>query len=189
MTGGDQLQPLGIPVSLLDVVPVTARESSADALDRARELARLGDQLGYHRLWYAEHHSMPGIASTAPEVLVANAAAITRRIRVGSGGVMLPNHSPLTVAERYATLDALHPGRIDLGVGRAPGTDRRTMLALRRGPATTTLPSCSTSCSAICAGSRPTTRCGDCSPIRGRSNRPPWWCSGRATTAPGWRRR
>ena len=133
MTGGDQLQPLGIPVSLLDVVPVTARESSADALDRARELARLGDQLGYHRLWYAEHHSMPGIASTAPEVLVANAAAITRRIRVGSGGVMLPNHSPLTVAERYATLDALHPGRIDLGVGRAPGTDRRTMLALRRG--------------------------------------------------------
>jgi luciferase family oxidoreductase group 1 len=124
---------LGVPVSLLDVVPVTSHETSAQALDRARELARAADRLGYHRLWYAEHHNMPGIGSTAPEVLIANAAAITERIRVGSGGVMLPNHSPLTVAERYATLDALHPGRIDLGVGRAPGTDRRTMLALRRG--------------------------------------------------------
>jgi luciferase family oxidoreductase group 1 len=124
---------LGVPVSLLDVVPVTAHESSAEALDRARDLARLGDRLGFRRLWYAEHHNMPGIGSTAPEVLAANAAALTTRIRVGSGGVMLPNHSPLTVAERYATLDALHPGRIDIGVGRAPGTDRRTALALRRG--------------------------------------------------------
>ncbi len=123
---------LGVPVSLLDVVPVTGDEPAGEALDRARHLARLADQLGYVRLWYAEHHNMPGIASTAPEVLVANAAAITGRLRVGSGGVMLPNHSPLTVAERYATLEALHPGRIDLGVGRAPGTDHHTARALRR---------------------------------------------------------
>jgi luciferase family oxidoreductase group 1 len=128
----DQGDPLGVPASLLDVVPVTGDEPVAQAFDRARDLARLADELGYVRLWYAEHHNMPAIASTAPEVLVANAAAITRRLRVGSGGVMLPNHSPLTVAERYSTLEALHPGRIDLGVGRAPGTDRRTARALRR---------------------------------------------------------
>ncbi len=127
--GGDGL---GVPVSLLDVVPVTADEPASAALDRARGLARLADALGYTRLWYAEHHNMPGIASTAPEVLVANAAAITERLRVGSGGVMLPNHAPLTVAERYGTLEALHPGRIDLGIGRAPGTDMRTARALRR---------------------------------------------------------
>jgi luciferase family oxidoreductase group 1 len=123
---------LGVPISLLDVVPVTGGESSTDALDRARQFARLGDELGCRRLWYAEHHNMPGIGSTAPEVLIANAAALTRRIRVGSGGVMLPNHAPLTVAERYCTLEALHPGRIDLGIGRAPGTDQRTARALRR---------------------------------------------------------
>jgi luciferase family oxidoreductase group 1 len=127
----DQL-PLGVPISLLDVVPVTAAESPTDALDRARQFAQLGDELGYRRLWYAEHHNMPGIGSTAPEVLIANAAALTRRIRVGSGGVMLPNHAPLTVAERFNTLAALHPGRIDLGIGRAPGTDPRTARALRR---------------------------------------------------------
>jgi luciferase family oxidoreductase group 1 len=124
---------LGVPVSLLDVVPVTGDDSPGDPLQRAAALARLGDALGYRRLWYAEHHNMPGIASTAPEVLIANAAALTERIRVGAGGVMLPNHAPLTVAERYSTLEALHPGRIDLGIGRAPGTDPRTVLALRRG--------------------------------------------------------
>jgi luciferase family oxidoreductase group 1 len=121
-----------VPVSVLDVVPVTSAETATTALARAGRLARLVDELGYRRLWYAEHHNMPGIASTAPEVLTAAAAAATGRIRVGSGGVMLPNHSPLTVAERYATLAALHPGRIDLGVGRAPGTDMRTVQALRR---------------------------------------------------------
>jgi luciferase family oxidoreductase group 1 len=123
---------LGVPLSVLDVVPVTAGEPAAAALARAGRLAQLVDRLGFVRLWYAEHHNMPGIGSTTPEVLAANAAAITERIRVGSGGVMLPNHSPLTVAERYATLEALHPGRIDLGVGRAPGTDMRTARALRR---------------------------------------------------------
>jgi luciferase family oxidoreductase group 1 len=129
---GTESDTLGVPVSLLDVVPVTDGESATDALDRARQLAQLADELGCRRLWYAEHHNMPGIGSTAPEVLIANAAAQTRRIRVGSGGVMLPNHAPLTVAERYCTLASLHPGRIDLGVGRAPGTDQRTARALRR---------------------------------------------------------
>jgi luciferase family oxidoreductase group 1 len=123
---------LPVPLSVLDVVPVTSEETAVDALARAGRLARLVDELGFVRIWYAEHHNMPGIGSTTPEVLTAHAAALTGRIRVGSGGVMLPNHSPLTVAERYATLEALHPGRIDLGIGRAPGTDMRTARALRR---------------------------------------------------------
>ena len=93
-----------------------------------------------HRLWYAEHHNMPGIASSAPEVLIANAGARTSRIRLGSGGVMLPNHAPLVVAERFGTLEALFPGRIDLGIGRAPGTDQRTAAALRRLGASDDLP-------------------------------------------------
>ncbi|MCW2923097.1 MAG: luciferase-like protein, partial [Thermoleophilia bacterium] len=98
----------------------------------ALALAREADRLGYRRIWYAEHHNMPGIASSAPEVIIATVAAQTERIRVGSGGVMLPNHAPLMVAERFGTLEALHPGRIDLGIGRAPGSDPRTAWALRR---------------------------------------------------------
>jgi luciferase family oxidoreductase group 1 len=123
---------LGVPVSVLDVAPVAGDSTPVAALAEATALAGLVERLGYHRLWYAEHHNMPGIASSAPAVLIANAAARTTRIRVGSGGVMLPNHSPLVVAERFGTLEALHPGRIDLGIGRAPGTDQRTMRALRR---------------------------------------------------------
>jgi luciferase family oxidoreductase group 1 len=123
---------LPVPLSVLDVVPVTSADTAVEALARAGRLARLVDELGFTRIWYAEHHNMPGIGSTTPEVLTAHTAAITERIRVGSGGVMLPNHSPLTVAERYATLESLHPGRIDLGIGRAPGTDMRTARALRR---------------------------------------------------------
>jgi len=122
----------GIPLSVLDVAPVASDSTPVTALADATALAALVDRLGYHRLWYAEHHNMPGIASSAPDVLIANAAARTARIRLGSGGVMLPNHSPLVVAERFGTLEALHPGRIDLGIGRAPGTDQRTMQALRR---------------------------------------------------------
>jgi luciferase family oxidoreductase group 1 len=122
----------GIPLSVLDVAPVASDSSPVAALADATALAGLVDRLGYHRLWYAEHHNMPGIASSAPQVLIANAAARTTRIRVGSGGVMLPNHAPLVVAEQFGTLEALHPGRIDLGIGRAPGTDQRTMQALRR---------------------------------------------------------
>ena len=96
------------------------------------ELARLADKLGYTRYWFAEHHNMPGIASTTPELMIGLVAEATTRLRVGSGGVMLPNHAPLKVAEAYKMLEALHPGRIDLGIGRAPGTDPRAALALRR---------------------------------------------------------
>lgn len=107
--------------------------SATDALRASTALARRVDELGFRRYWLAEHHAMPGIASSAPAVLIAHVAAATERIRVGSGGVMLPNHQPLVVAEQFGTLDALHPGRIDLGIGRAPGTDQRTARALRRG--------------------------------------------------------
>lgn len=123
---------LGVPVSVLDVASVSRGSTPGAALRDAVQLARLADELGYRRVWYAEHHNMPSIASSAPEVLIATVAAQTSRIRVGSGGVMLPNHAPLLVAERFGTLEALHPGRIDLGVGRAPGSDPRTAWALRR---------------------------------------------------------
>ena len=119
------------PLSVLDLVPITAGSTATDALRRAGDLARLADRLGYARLWYAEHHGMPSIASSAPEIVIGHVAAQTERIRVGSGGVMLPNHAPLLVAERFHTLEALFPGRIDLGLGRAPGTDPAHIRALR----------------------------------------------------------
>lgn len=118
-------------LSILDVLPVLSGSSPADALGRAADLARLADRRGYERLWYAEHHGMGGIASSAPELLIAHAASLTERVRLGAGGVMLPNHTPLQVVERYRTLEALHPGRIDLGIGRAAGTDPLTAQALR----------------------------------------------------------
>lgn len=118
--------------SVLDLAPVGTGFTAADALANSTELARLCERLGYHRFWVAEHHNMPGIASSAPAVLLAHLAAHTDTIRLGSGGVMLPNHSPLVIAEQFGTLEALHPGRIDLGLGRAPGTDQGTMVALRR---------------------------------------------------------
>jgi luciferase family oxidoreductase group 1 len=120
------------PLSVLDLATVTRGETPADALGHTLELAREADRLGYERFWVAEHHNMPGIASSAPAVLIAALAAETERIRVGSGGVMLPNHPPLVVAEQFGMLDALHPDRIDLGIGRAPGTDPMTATALRR---------------------------------------------------------
>jgi luciferase family oxidoreductase group 1 len=123
---------INVPLSVLDLAPVAAGTTPGDALRRTTELARRTEQLGYHRFWVAEHHNMPGIASSAPAVLIAHLAAATSTIRVGSGGVMLPNHAPLVVAEQFGTLEALHPGRIDLGIGRAPGTDQLTALALRR---------------------------------------------------------
>jgi luciferase family oxidoreductase group 1 len=121
-----------VPLSVLDLAPVGDGASASDAVQASLELARRADELGFTRFWLAEHHSMPGIASSAPAVLIGAVAAATRRIRVGSGGVMLPNHAPLVVAEQFGTLAALHPGRIDLGLGRAPGTDPRTAAALRR---------------------------------------------------------
>ena len=120
-----------IPLSILDLAPVAEGTESSAALRHIVELAKLGDALGYTRLWYAEHHGMPTIASSSPEVLIATAAANTSRIRVGSGGVMLPNHVPLRVVETYRTLAGLNPGRIDLGIGRAGGSDGRTLSALR----------------------------------------------------------
>src|ERR1051325_1616075 len=119
-------------LSVLDLSPVPSGSSSIDALKNTLDLARHADRLGYNRYWLAEHHNTPLIASSVPEVMIGHVASVTERIRVGSGGVMLPNHAPLKVAETFRLLEALHPGRIDLGIGRAPGTDQRTALALRR---------------------------------------------------------
>ena len=124
-----------LPLSVLDLATVGTGQSTSDALSATGELARAADRLGYTRFWVAEHHNMPAVASTSPPVLIAHLAAVTERIHVGSGGVMLPNHAPLVVAEQFALHEALHPGRIDLGIGRAPGTDQQTALALRRDPA------------------------------------------------------
>jgi len=120
------------PLSVLDLSPVVSGAAPAQALRNSLDLARLADRLGYTRYWLAEHHNMPAIASSAPEIMIGQIAAQTSGIRVGSGGVMLPNHAPLMVAERFKVLEALYPGRIDLGLGRAPGTDKVTSYALRR---------------------------------------------------------
>ncbi len=119
-------------LSFLDLVPVVEGGTVATALDRAADLAAHAETLGYSRYWVAEHHGMTGIASAATAVVIAHVAAATRTIRVGAGGIMLPNHAPLVIAEQFGTLDALHPGRIDLGLGRAPGSDLRVARALRR---------------------------------------------------------
>jgi luciferase family oxidoreductase group 1 len=119
-------------LSVLDVSPVAAGSSSTEALRNTLDLARLADRLGFIRYWLAEHHNTPLIASSAPEIMIGHVADVTSRIRVGSGGIMLPNHTPLKVAETFRVLEALHPGRVDLGLGRAPGTDPITALALRR---------------------------------------------------------
>ena len=121
-----------VPLSVLDLSPVAAGSSGAVALRNSLDLAQLADDLGFTRYWVAEHHNLPSIASSAPDIMIGQIAAATRRIRVGSGGVMLPNHAPLMVAERFKVLEALFPGRIDLGLGRAPGTDPVTSYALRR---------------------------------------------------------
>ena len=124
-----------VPLSILDLAQVLPGESVADGLAATVTLAQQAEAWGYRRIWYAEHHNMPTIASSATAVLIAHVAANTSSIRLGSGGVMLPNHSPLVIAEQFGTLAELHPGRIDLGLGRAPGTDQVTVRALRRDPA------------------------------------------------------
>jgi luciferase family oxidoreductase group 1 len=121
-----------IPLSVLDLSPVSAGSSAAQALHNTLDLARLADRLGFTRYWVAEHHNLPAIASSAPDIMIGQIAAVTSRMRIGSGGVMLPNHAPLMVAERFKVLEALFPGRIDLGLGRAPGTDPATSYMLRR---------------------------------------------------------
>jgi luciferase family oxidoreductase group 1 len=120
-------------LSVLDLVPVRSDQNTGDALAATQRLAQVADGLGFARYWLAEHHNMPAVAATNPPVLIAMVAAATQRIRVGSGGVMLPNHAPLVVAEQFALLEAAYPGRIDLGSGRAPGTDPVTAYALRHG--------------------------------------------------------
>ncbi len=120
-----------LPLSVLDLAPIASGSSGPEALRESLALARLAESLGYSRYWFAEHHGMPSIASSAPEILIDRVACSTERIRVGSGGIMLQNHAPLQVAEAFHTLAALHPGRIDLGIGRAPGTDPTTSAALR----------------------------------------------------------
>lgn len=121
-------------LSVLDLSPVSSGSTSADALKNTIDLAKSVDRLGYNRYWLAEHHNLPSVASSAPEVMIASVADATENIRVGSGGIMLPNHASLKVAETFRVLEALHPDRIDLGIGRAPGTDGRTAYALRRAP-------------------------------------------------------
>ncbi|WP_344240421.1 LLM class flavin-dependent oxidoreductase [Kribbella hippodromi] len=121
-----------MPLSVLDLSPVPTGSRPSQALHETLELARTAEAAGYHRFWLAEHHNIPSVVSTSPEVMIAAVAAATSTIRVGSGGIMLPNHSPLKVAETFRVLGGLYPDRIDLGIGRAPGTDQRTALALRR---------------------------------------------------------
>jgi luciferase family oxidoreductase group 1 len=121
-----------VPLSILDLAPVTEGHVPADAFANSVDLARHGEQLGYQRFWLAEHHNMPGIASAATSILIGHVAGHTSTIRVGAGGIMLPNHAPLQVAEQFGTLASLYPGRIDLGLGRAPGTDQAAAKALRR---------------------------------------------------------
>ena len=118
--------------SVLDLAPITEGGTATEALNNSRDLARLAEKLGYTRFWLAEHHGMPGIASAATSIAIAHVAEGTKTIRVGAGGIMLPNHSPLVIAEQFGTLAALYPGRIDLGLGRAPGSDQVTARALRR---------------------------------------------------------
>ena len=120
------------PLSVLDLAPIIEGETAAHALRKSLDLARHAERLGYTRYWVAEHHNMKGIASAATSVVIGHLAAGTSTIRVGAGGIMLPNHAPLVIAEQFGTLEALHPGRIDLALGRAPGTDQRTVRALRR---------------------------------------------------------
>ena len=124
-----------IPLSVLDLAPIVEGSTAAQAFRNTLDLARSAERLGYNRYWLAEHHGMPGIASAATSVVIAHVAGGTSRIRVGAGGIMLPNHSPLVIAEQFGTLESLYPGRIDLGLGRAPGSDQTVARALRRSPA------------------------------------------------------
>ncbi|MHB1845491.1 MAG: LLM class flavin-dependent oxidoreductase, partial [Deltaproteobacteria bacterium] len=123
---------MAIPLSILDLALIGRGQTAQESFAASVRLAQRAEEAGYRRIWYAEHHGIPSIASSAPAVLIAHVAAHTKRIRLGAGGVMLPNHAPLVVAEQFGTLAELHPGRIDLGLGRAPGGDQGTMYALRR---------------------------------------------------------
>src|SRR3954465_4544802 len=125
---------MSIPLSILDLAPIARGATAGDSIAASVALAQRAEETGYRRVWYAEHHNMPTIASSATSVLIAHVGAQTSSIRLGAGGIMLPNHAPLTIAEQFGTLAELHPGRIDLGLGRAPGSDQVTQRALRRNP-------------------------------------------------------
>src|ERR1035437_6580838 len=125
---------VAVPLSILDLAQIREGGTARDSFAASVALAQRAEQLGFRRIWYAEHHNMPSIASSATSVLIAHVAAHTQTIRLGAGGIMLPNHAPLTIAEQFGTLETLHPGRIDLGLGRAPGTDQNTMRAMRHDP-------------------------------------------------------
>jgi luciferase family oxidoreductase group 1 len=163
------------PFSVLDLAPVGTGSTVGQALRNSLDLARHIERLGYRRHWVAEHHNMPGIASSAPAVLIAHLASVTTTLRVGSGGVMLPNHQPLVVAEQFGMLEALHPGRIDLGIGRAPGTDQITARALRRSfdPAADDLPAQLQELLAFFSGAVPRITA-----VPGAGNRPEIWLLG-----------
>jgi luciferase family oxidoreductase group 1 len=163
------------PLSVLDLAPVATGGTVGDALRNSVDLARRVERLGYRRHWVAEHHNMPGIASSAPAVLIAHLASATTTLRVGSGGVMLPNHQPLVIAEQFGMLEALHPGRIDLGIGRAPGTDRITAHALRRAldPADDHLPNQLAELLAFFEGTHP-----HITAVPGRGQKPAIWLLG-----------
>jgi luciferase family oxidoreductase group 1 len=165
----------GAPLSVLDLAPVATGSTVGQALRNSVELARHVERLGYLRHWVAEHHNMPGIASSAPAVLIAHLADATTTLRVGSGGVMLPNHAPLVIAEQFGMLEALHPGRIDLGIGRAPGTDQVTAWALRRNldPSSEDLPTQLAELRAFFAGTYPRINA-----VPGRGNEPAIWLLG-----------
>jgi luciferase family oxidoreductase group 1 len=123
-----------VPLSILDLAPVGRGQTAADSFATSVAVAQRAEQLGYERVWYAEHHNIPAIASSATSVLIAHVGAQTSTIRLGAGGIMLPNHAPLLIAEQFGALAAMYPDRIDLGLGRAPGSDEATMYALRRNP-------------------------------------------------------
>jgi luciferase family oxidoreductase group 1 len=163
------------PLSVLDLAPVATGSSVGQALRNSLDLALHVERLGYRRHWVAEHHNMPGIASSAPAVLIGHIASVTSTLRVGSGGVMLPNHQPLVIAEQFGMLEALHPGRIDLGIGRAPGTDQITARALRRSfdPAADDLPTQLQELLAFFSGSYPQIEA-----VPGSGNMPAIWLLG-----------
>src|SRR5579862_1094755 len=129
-----------IPISVLDLSPITQGGTAAQSLKNTLDLARHAERWGYLRYWLAEHHNMPAVASAATSIVIGHVAGGTSTIRVGAGGIMLPNHSPLVIAEQFGTLESLFPGRIDLGLGRAPGSDQITAIALRRGTGPDTFP-------------------------------------------------
>ncbi len=173
-------------LSVLDLVPVPRGAEPSEALRRSLELAQHAEQWGYRRFWVAEHHNMTGIASAATSVVIGFLAGGTKTIRVGSGGIMLPNHSPLVIAEQFGTLESLYPGRIDLGLGRAPGTDQRTLRALRRDPnSAETFPKMSSNCRrcwGLCSRAKPSRPC------RARARRCPCGFWAQACMARNWRR-